>query len=74
MRKSNIPTITADLITATALIGGLRTATLPTRCRVVQSIADHGKAVDELTVGELLQLAKEAQSHEGRKDAQTHAR
>lgn len=63
MDKASIPVITADLVTAAALIGGLRTAALPQRCHVVQAIADHGKAVDELTVGELLQLAKDAQAH-----------
>ncbi|MEN9192822.1 hypothetical protein AB3094_14745 [Xanthomonas euvesicatoria] len=55
--------ITADLITATALIGGLRHSGLRERCKVVESIAATGKAVDELTVGELLSLSKQVNAH-----------
>ncbi|MCC3253730.1 hypothetical protein [Xanthomonas campestris] len=63
MERTSIPVITADLITATALIGSLRTSGLRERCQVVQSIVATGKAVDELTVGELVALSKQVHSH-----------
>lgn len=62
--KNPIPLITADLITACSMIAALNAnGALRRRCRVVQAIADHGKSVDELTVGELLQMVREAQKH-----------
>ena len=63
MERTSIPVITADLITATALIGGLRTSGLRGRCQVVQSIVATGKAVDELTVGELVALSKQVHAN-----------
>ena len=63
MERTSIPVITADLITATALIGGLRTSGLRERCQVVQSIVATGKAVDELTVGELVALSEQVHAN-----------
>ena len=63
MERTSIPVITADLITATALIGGLRASGLRERCQVVQSIVATGKAVDELTVGELVALSKQVHAN-----------
>ena len=63
MERTSIPVITADLITATALIGGLRTSGLRERYQVVQSIVATGKAVDELTVGELVALSKQVHAN-----------
>jgi len=60
--KTSIPVITADLITASALLAGLDRQGLRERCRLVQAIADRGVSVDDLTVGQLLALAKEART------------
>ena len=57
--KTSIPVITADLITAAAQLAALDRQCLRSRCQLVQAIADRGVGVDDLTVGQLLELAKE---------------
>lgn len=54
---SPIPRITADFLTATSVIADLAVAPLRQKCAVIQAVADRGKQFDELTVGELMQLA-----------------
>lgn len=60
--KTSIPMVTADLISAAALLGQIDRLSLRCRCRLVQAIADRGVAVDELTVGQLIELAKETRT------------
>lgn len=57
---SPIPRITADFITATSAIAELAVAPLRQKCDVIQRIADRGLQVDELTIGQLMQLAVES--------------
>lgn len=61
-QSSPIPRITADFITATDVFANLAQAPLRTKVDVIESIARSGKPVDSLTVGELLQMAKEARN------------
>jgi hypothetical protein len=59
-----IPRITADLISAIAVIEQLSSKeALRQRCHVVQAIAKRGTPVDSLTVGELLQLANDSKQY-----------
>lgn len=53
-----IPRITADLISALAAIGRLQAPEmLRERCLLVERLAECGRSVDQVTVGELLQFA-----------------
>ena len=56
---SAIPRLTEDFGRATACIAELANAPLRRKCQAIQCIAEHGLQVEELTVGQLLQIAQE---------------
>lgn len=59
--ESPIPRITADVIITSAMLAKLQApGALRLRCHVVQGVAMTGRPLDELTVGELLQVIREA--------------
>ncbi|KAF1692733.1 hypothetical protein CSC62_13950 [Pseudoxanthomonas jiangsuensis] len=57
---SLVPRVTADLITAAAELAQIDRMPIRARCRLVQLIAEGSAVVDYLTVGELIQLARQA--------------
>lgn len=64
MSQLVIPRITADLISALASIGRLQAPEmLRERCSLIERLAECGRSVDQVTVGELLELATGTATH-----------